>query len=142
MYRILNILAIILLSSTIYAEDTNLARNRIVSHSSSCDVNQCGHLVVDGSMDTYWESLISRKSTGPFSEWLLIDLGSPQLVNKVHIYWGSNYATKYKIFLSSQNGKKGKEIYSNSDGNGSDPNISTAGITTQSILESGSWIIK
>ena len=133
MYKILTVFALVLLSSTIYAEDTNLAKHRIVTHSSSCDVNQCGHLVVDGSIDTYWESLISRKSTAPFSEWLLIDLGSPQLVKKVHVHWGSNYATEYKIYLSSSHGTIGKEIYSSNDGNGSDPDITTAGITAQYI---------
>ena len=93
----------LILTSHGYAADKNLAKYRIVSHSSSADANHCGHLVVDGSLDTYWEGYRWDKNQS-----LVVDLGSPRVINQLVIHWGSNYATSYSISLLVE--KKGERI--------------------------------
>lgn len=93
------------LNCKIKAVDHNLAKYRIVYHSSSIDQNKSGHLVVDGSRETFWES----ERGNPQS--LTIYLGSVQKINKIVIHWGTNYATEFKITLLDKEKEKG--VFSN-----------------------------
>ena len=55
-FRITLLLGFIVSATLTFAQDIDLAKYRVVTQSSAYDANQCGHLVVDGSKDTYWES--------------------------------------------------------------------------------------
>ncbi|MEQ9303878.1 MAG: discoidin domain-containing protein, partial [Marinoscillum sp.] len=74
----------------------NLSEYRLVRHSSAYDANQCGHLVVDGSMDTYWESFWDRKNpTQP--QWLQMEMNATDKLQELVIHWGVNHAKTYSI---------------------------------------------
>ena len=100
------------LNTNLKAENVNLAKYRIVTHSSSADVNQCGHLVVDGSLNTYWES----RPGDP--QWLIIDLGKIHKINQVIIHWGENFATNYNVSLLPDHQDKGSELFTEENGEG------------------------
>jgi len=100
------------------AADANLAKLRSVTHSSSGDANQCGHLVVDGSLKTYWESEPGGKP------WIEIDLGSSQEFHKIVIHWGENFGVEYAVTLSDKEYVTGEEIYNTSKGAGGNTVIS------------------
>lgn len=94
------------------AVENNLAKYRVTFHSSSVDVNQCGHLVVDGSLSTYWESVPGK------SHWLTIDLGSEQTISKIVVHWGDNYATGFKTTILKSNNDNGTLLYTGNDARG------------------------
>ncbi len=94
-----------LFAVSLRANDVNIAKYRIVNQSSSADANHCGHLVTDGSLDTYWESQPGD------SQWLTINLKSLHKIKKVTIYWGENYATDYTISCSSNINSSESIIY-------------------------------
>jgi len=91
----------------------NLAAYRVVTHSSAIDANQCGHLVVDGHPDTYWES-----SNASEKQWLLIDLGSMRTINEVQILWGENHATSFRVTFLTKPGEAGRQVYNTDRGSG------------------------
>ena len=126
MYMILCAVVIMAFSLKGVAQEINIAKYRIVTHSSSIDVNQTGHLVVDGNSETYWEA--DRKDKNQF---LLIDLGSQQSLNSLNIEWGANFATKYKISLIS-NGVS-EVIYSNESGVGGEQLLDIQGKKSQFV---------
>ena len=65
-----------------YSQETNIAKYRIVTHSSSIDQNQTGHLVVDENSNTYWEAHYKDEAQS-----LLIDLDSQQDIKSLNIEW-------------------------------------------------------
>lgn len=87
--------------NSLSAAQINLAHYRIVRHSSSIDVNQCGHLVVDGSLDSYWESQPGGR------QWLTISLGERHHIDEIVIHWGENYAVNFSVFtlMNDQDGE-------------------------------------
>ena len=114
------IFIILLLFTPTRANEKNLAKYRVVIHSSSSDANHCGHLVVDGSLETFWESQPGNHHR------LTIDLGSSQTISKVVIWWGTNYGTEYQLTASSKNNLPGATILSISDGKGGSETITCA----------------
>lgn len=94
------------------AGDKNLAQYRVVFHSSSADQNHCGHLVVDGSKQTYWESKPGKNNS------INIDLVSPRKINRIIIHWGENYGAEYDVTAYEQEGAEGKTVFSIQDGKG------------------------
>ncbi len=109
-----------------FAQETNIAKYRIVTHSSSIDANQAGHLVVDGNEETYWEAHYKDKS-----QFILIDLDSEQAISTLKIKWGVNFAIKYKISLIS-NGST-EEIYTTTEGVGGDQVLDIKGKEAQFV---------
>lgn len=95
------------------AGEIDLASYRIVTHSSSVDANRCGHLVVDGSLDTYWEAHYKDEN-----QWLLIDLGEAQVLNQLEINWGENYARELKVSLLDDVEDAGVKVFETSEGSG------------------------
>jgi hypothetical protein len=73
----------------------NVARNRVVYQSSSADDDHAGHLVTDGSNQTYWES----KADG--DQWISVDLGASYLIDRITIQWGHSYPRLYRIDIST-----------------------------------------
>ncbi|MDW5290977.1 glycosyl hydrolase 2 galactose-binding domain-containing protein [Formosa sp. PL04] len=100
------------------AQQKNLAQYRIVTHSSSVDVNHSGHLVVDGSLDTYWEGYWRDKN-----QQLIIDLGSTQEIEHIEVNWGGNYAISYNLSASIEEGDHAVELYKTSEGKGGNQTI-------------------
>lgn len=111
--QLIFIVVFIHLGTEINAEEIDLASYKIVTHSSSVDANRCGHLVVDGSIDTYWEAHYKDEN-----QWLLIDLGGMHTINKLKIYWGENYAKAYAVSVLKDNGDTGKKIFESNQGEG------------------------
>lgn len=110
------------------ANDKDLASYRIVTHSSSVDANRCGHLVVDGSLDTYWEAHYKDKD-----QWILIDLGAPQLINQVKINWGSNHAISYTVSVLSDNMATETKVFETTEGTGTEKLVDFDAVNTQYV---------
>ncbi|MFH0758922.1 MAG: discoidin domain-containing protein [Bacteroidota bacterium] len=121
--RYISVFTLLLLSFYGFAGDQNLAGYRIVSHSSSIDANQCGHLVVDGSPDTYWES-----SNASQNQWLLIDLGTIRTIDHLVIHWGENHATSFTLSLLSISNEPGEQVYITDSGTGGDQYLDCRGL--------------
>lgn len=103
-----------------YANSPNIAKYRVVTHSSSANPHQCGHLVVDGSTETYWEAGEKDKD-----QWLLIDLAESNSVDGVTIDWGKNYAIGYSVSLLGDDANgSATEVYSTTNGEGGVQEIS------------------
>ena len=94
------------------AGDKNLAQYRVVFHSSSADQNHCGHLVVDGNEQTYWES----KPGGSNS--IKIDLSKSRKIHQIIIHWGENYGTEYVVTAYPREDSENVVLYSTQKGTG------------------------
>jgi glucose/arabinose dehydrogenase len=95
-----------------YLPKRNLALNRPVAVSSVYTAGREGPKAVDGSMSTAWSSARSDP------QWLRVDLGSVQLVDRVLLNWlGSAYAKGYQIQVSGS-GQTWKTVYSTTVGDG------------------------
>ncbi|MCL7762633.1 discoidin domain-containing protein [Polaribacter sp. Z014] len=109
-----------------YSQENNIAQYRIVTHSSSIDANQTGHLVVDGNSKTYWEAHYKDKN-----QFLLIDLNSKQKANTLTIEWGVNFATEYTISIISDH--KSEEVFSTDNGTGGNQVLDLQGKEVQFV---------
>ena len=123
---LLYVMVTIIFSWKGFTQENNIAKYRIVTHSSSIDANQTGHLVVDGNSETYWEANYKDKN-----QFIIIDLDSQQAINTIKIKWGVNFATKYKISLIS--GTKTDEVYSSDSGVGGDQVLNIQGKEAQFV---------
>ncbi|MCD1259250.1 discoidin domain-containing protein [Paenibacillus athensensis] len=88
---------------------TNLALNKTVT--TSTGALQAGSLAVDGNAGTRWESAFSDP------QWISVDLGSTQSVNKVVLNWEGAYGKSYKIEVSTD-GSNWSQVYSTTTGAG------------------------
>ncbi|MFR9602999.1 MAG: discoidin domain-containing protein [Rikenellaceae bacterium] len=102
-----------------FSADVNIAKYRVVTHSSSHDVNQCGHLVVDGCPQSYWEAFYRDKD-----QWLLIDLAEPQYTSQITIDWGENYGVDYSVTVVQTKDSESHTIYETTQGEGGHQTIS------------------
>ena len=89
------ILSVVKIST--YLTGTNLALNKTVTQSSFDSAGYEGSKIVDGLKDDSHEWY----SWGRAKEWLQVDLGSTQSINKAIIYWGTGYASGYNLQGSS-----------------------------------------
>lgn len=119
--RIVCTMAIVNLCFIGFSQQSNIAKYRIVTHSSSIDQNQAGHLVVDGDPTSYWEAHYKDENQS-----LLIDLGSQQSISSIVIAWGVNFATTYKVSLLDEN-HSSVEVYNTNEGSGGKQEIETQG---------------
>ncbi|WP_344221534.1 ricin-type beta-trefoil lectin domain protein [Kribbella sancticallisti] len=100
-----------------YVPKRNLALNRPVAVSSVYTAGREGPKAVDGSMSTAWSSA----RTDP--QWLRVDLGSVQVVDRVLLNWlGSAYGKAYLIEVSGS-GRTWKTVYSTTVGDGGIDNL-------------------
>jgi hypothetical protein len=72
---------------------------------------------IDGIMDTRWRSGILMKPDEKRDEWLQLAWKQPQRISAVKIFWGENYASDYRIEVSTD-GKKWKTVRTISNGSG------------------------
>jgi hypothetical protein len=73
---------------------SNVARNRAVYQSSSADDDHTGHLVTDGSRQTFWKSEMGGE------QWISVDLGRSVLLDRLTFHWGEGYARNYRVEVS------------------------------------------
>ncbi|MFF1816963.1 PQQ-dependent sugar dehydrogenase [Kribbella sp. NPDC058245] len=94
-----------------YVPKRNLALNRPVT-TSSVYGNRPGSLAVDGNAATFWSSARSDP------QWLRVDLGRVQVVNRVLLNWlSTSYAKAYTIQVL-ESGRTWKTVYSTKTGDG------------------------
>ncbi len=100
-----------------YGVKRNLARGRAAVASSVYLAGREASKAVDGSMSTAWSSA----RTDP--QWLRVDLGSVQLVNRVLLNWlSTSYAKAYQIQVSGS-GRTWKTVSSTTVGDGGTDSI-------------------
>ena len=83
---------------------TNLARQKPCSASSTESAELSPSAAFDGAMNTRWSSLYSEP------QWIMVDLGAAQTVNRVHLEWEIAYASDYRI-QTSTDGKQWQDAY-------------------------------
>jgi beta-galactosidase len=100
---------------------TNLAFYKTATASSSEDGPRYdGPNAVDGNMGTRWSS---ADKIDP--QWLKVDLGQAQSINRVVLKWETAYADQYRIELSSDN-VNWRTVYSTTNGDGGTDDITFA----------------
>lgn len=96
----------------------NLALNRKAWHSTSNDFYHTAHMATDGNTDlTRWEA---KRGWYSGSDWLSVDLGKVQTIDKVIIHWNEAHGTQYRIQVStaSERPETWKDVHSVIDGDG------------------------
>jgi len=94
------------------ADDVLLSQGRPVLASSVESGSYPAGNAVDGDTGSRWASV-----AGAGSQWLRLDLGGAQTVNRVKLLWEKAYATAYRIQLSGD-GTSWSDIYTTSSGDG------------------------
>ncbi|MDX3003497.1 PQQ-dependent sugar dehydrogenase [Kribbella solani] len=103
--------------TAMYGAKRNLARGRPAVASSTYLAGREASKAVDGAMTTAWSSA----RTDP--QWLRVDLGSVQLVNRVLLNWlSTSYAKAYQIQVSGS-GRTWKTVASTVSGDGGTDNV-------------------
>ena len=105
-------------------QSQDIAEYRVVTHTSSIDQDHCGHLVVDGSMETYWESHDKRDK----SPALTIDLESQKQIGNIVINWRYNPATKLELELLNEAETKSLKTFQKSIANDTKTIVEIGGI--------------
>ena len=77
--------------------ERNIALRRAVYHSSAANINETGHLVTDGIIESLTDFNSCWISEGAGEQSVYIDFGAKSTVSNVKVYWGENYATQYEI---------------------------------------------
>ncbi len=95
----------------------NLAEGKSVVASSSKAADVAPGNAVDGILSTRWGSNYSD------SEWIYVDLGSSQPIEKVDLHWESAYGKEYQIRVSDD-AKNWTTVYSTTTGAGGIDKIS------------------
>ena len=90
----------------------DLAQNKKVTASSDNREADGPDAVVDGDLTTRW---LSDGKTDP--QWIMIDLGSSQKINRVKLLWEKSYAKSYALQVSDD-GLTWTDIYQTSTGKG------------------------
>ena len=98
-------------ASNVYAQSINLAAHKPSTASSFEGSSLVSSGAVDENPSTRWASLRTD------SEWIQVDLGSPQTFNTVTLNWEAAYARAYSVQVSAD-GRSWKTVFSTSSGNG------------------------
>ena len=104
----------------------NLALNKTATSSSDENSGLTANLAVDGSYGSRWGSAFADP------QWLQVDLGSAQTINRVILTWEAAYATDYSIQVSN-NGTTWTTAASIVGGNGSTDDITFAAISARYV---------
>jgi hypothetical protein len=109
----------LLISSAISAQSyQNLALHRKAWHSSSADFVHTAHMATDGNTtQTRWES---ERTSWSHSDWIYVDLGKVQTIDKVIIHWDEAHGIEYRIQVSTEQSEPEdwKDVYSTIEGDG------------------------
>jgi uncharacterized protein YjdB len=104
----------------------NLALNKTATSSSDENGGLTANYAIDGSSGSRWGSAFSEP------QWLQVDLGSSQTINRVILYWEAAYATAYEIQVST-NGSTWTTVASIVGGNGSSDDITFADVSARYV---------
>jgi glucose/arabinose dehydrogenase len=104
----------------------NLALNRPVAVSSVEAIGREGAKAVDGSMTTRWASAHSDP------QWLRVDLGMIQVVNRVLLNWEKAYGKAYQIQVSGS-GLTWQTVYSTTTGDGGTDNVTFSSVNARYV---------
>jgi hypothetical protein len=96
---------------TLPTADSDLARGKTCTVSSSEYGGTSGAGAVDGNPESRWSS----KFTDP--QWIMVDLGEVKTVSKVVLVWENAFASTYGISVS-EDGEKWTEVKTVADGKG------------------------
>jgi chitosanase len=94
------------------ATEVLLSAGRPAAASSTFGPGYAARLGVDGDVRTRWASV-----SGAGTQWLRVDLGVAQTVDRVRLLWERAYARAYRI-QASADGVSWTTIYSTASGNG------------------------
>ena len=94
------------------ASDVLLSRNRPALASSTHSAPYAATEAADVDNKTRWASV-----TGPGTQWLRIDLGATQSVNRVKLNWERAYASGYRI-QTSADAASWTDLYATGNGDG------------------------
>ncbi|MFF2886421.1 discoidin domain-containing protein [Paenibacillus sp. NPDC057967] len=94
---------------------SNLALNKTTTTSTVETAGHEGDKAVDGNAATRWAS-----AYGASPQWIYVNLGSTQSINRVKLSWEDAYATAYSIQVSNDSGTPTNwtTVYSTTTGNG------------------------
>ena len=105
---------------------TNLALNQPATSSSNQNDGVGPQYAVDGNLTTRWSSAFSDP------QWIQVDLGSPQSIGQVLLYWENAYATAYQIQVSNDQ-QNWTTVYSETNGPGGTENITFPPVTDRYV---------
>ncbi|WP_379131860.1 discoidin domain-containing protein [Paenibacillus sp. sgz500958] len=108
---------------------TNLALNKSVT--ASANPITPAALAVDGDAGTRWES---QQKVDP--QFIQVDLGSAQTVNRVVLKWEGAYAKSYTVEVSA-NGTSWNTVYSTTTGDGGDDEITFTSASARYVKVNG-----
>ncbi|WP_339248780.1 discoidin domain-containing protein [Paenibacillus sp. FSL R10-2796] len=95
------------------SDSTNLALGKTAVASSIEGAGFEASKATDGNSTTRWASM-----EGSNNEWIYVDLGTTQSVNRVKLNWEDAYAKGYKVQVSN-NATTWTDVYVTTTGNGS-----------------------
>ncbi|MGL1902501.1 MAG: discoidin domain-containing protein [Fibrobacterales bacterium] len=90
----------------------NISDNATATASTIESQYQLASYAVDGNMTTRWSSAHSNY------QWLQVDLGAVQAVEKLELNWENAYAVSYKIYVSETANDWGYPVYERTNGDG------------------------
>ena len=106
---------------------TNLALNQpVVASSSESGTDNIASHIVDGDMFTRWAS------EGGSPQWIYIDLGFPNMINQVVLYWEYARSMQYEIQIS-EDSTEWSTIYIYTESEGDVDNITFTPKTTRYV---------
>ncbi|MEW9699953.1 discoidin domain-containing protein [Paenibacillus sp. SI8] len=110
------------------APSVNLALNKTAT--SSANPLQAANFAFDGNPGTRWESA----SSDP--QWISVDLGSTQSVNRVVLNWEPAYAKSYKVEVSTD-GTNWSQVYATTTGDGGIDDLSFTATNARYVRMTG-----
>jgi len=111
-------------SDDYFCLSTNLAKNKVTLASSEENPNLVPSNAVDGDSNTRWSSCFSDP------QWIQIDLGQKQNINRVRLNWETAYGKAYEI-QTSDDAVNWTTVYSTTTGDGEIDDISLATTSCQ-----------
>lgn len=95
------------------ADDVLLSKGHPALASSTAGPAYAARLVVDGTTGSRWAS-----ASGPVTQWVRIDLGVLQQVDRVKLSWDKAYAKAYQIQVSADGTSSWRQLAATVSGNG------------------------
>ena len=108
----------------------NLAYGKKAVASSSTGVSKSASMVTDGGAGSRWESAYSDP------QWIYIDLGKEEKIEKVILKWEAACAKKYELQVSND-AQEWKTVYANKDGRGGTEQIELEPVTARYVELAG-----
>ena len=93
------------------ADQVLISRGRPAVASSAL-IGRPAEVVTDASVSTRWSS-----AAGPGTQWLRVDLGAVQQIERVRLRWDRTYAKTYRVQVSND-GANWTDLYATRTGNG------------------------